>query len=298
MNLLSVLIVNFNGARHLPRLVRALEEQTLPRHRWEVVVVDNASADGSANLLPSWMRVVRLAKNVGFAEGNNVARRHAHGNYLVLLNNDTVPDPYWLEELERVRAANPGACVASKLVFDADPHTVNSGGLYLLRDGRGADAGFREPDGGQYERERDVFAGCGAAVGMPAGGDVLDGRYFMYYEDLDAGWAAQAHGRRTIFAPRSLVRHVHGGAAGDQSPLFRFHVERNRALTNLRRADAFLALGSMLVLLAKVPQAWLRVLLRKQPAAQGWAVSHALVSFALRFPRTLAERYAERSACA
>jgi len=299
--LASVLVVNYNGAKHLPACLIALERQSIPRDRFEVVVVDNASADGSADLVRErfpWVRLLPLDRNTGFAEGNNVAARHARGRLLVLLNNDTIPDPYWLEELLRAADENPGRAVASKLVFAHDPRTVNSAGLVLLRDGRGADHGFRQSDIGQFEAGGPVFAACGAAVAIPApppGQSVFDSRYFVYYEDLDAGWQAQLRGEGCVYAPRSLVRHVHGAAAGDGSPLFWFHVERNRALTALRCADPFLAVWSGASLLAKAMQAVLRAATGRRPWPVAWAVVRAVASYLWWFPAVLTERYLTRS---
>jgi GT2 family glycosyltransferase len=299
VDFVSVLIVNYNGRRHLDACLAALERQSVPRDRFEVVVVDNASSDDSREAIPArytWVRFVPLDRNVGFAEGNNVAWRHARGRAAVLLNNDTIPDPFWLEELLRAADENPGKVVVSKLVFDADPRVVNSGGLVLLRDGRGADAGFRAADDGRFEAGGSVFAGCGAAVAVPVepGKDIFDGRYFMYYEDTDLGWRGQLAGRGAVLAPRSVVRHVHGASAGDASPLFRYHVERNRAVTALRNADLPLAVWSGLVLAAKVGQAAARVVLRRQRPAHAVAVALAFASYLLRLPGTLAERYVVR----
>ncbi len=296
----SVLVVNYNGAKHLPACLTALEQQTLPRHRFEVVVVDNASADGSADLVRErfpWVRLVALDRNTGFAGGNNVAARYAHGRLLVLLNNDTVPDPFWLEELLRAAAENPGGSAASKLVFAHDPRTINSAGLFLLRDGRGADRGFRQPDAGQFEASGPVFAGCGAAVAVPAppsGRPVFDPRYFVYYEDLDAGWRAELRGEGAVYAPRSLVRHIHGAAAGDESPVFWFHVERNRALTALRNGDPFLAVWGGVGLFAKVAQAVARAAAGRRSWSAAWAVTRAAASYLRWAPVVLVERYETR----
>ena len=297
----SVLVVNYNGAEHLPGCLDGLARQTLPQHRFEVVLVDNASSDGSVELVRSRfpeVRLVALNYNSGFADGNNIAARHAHGRQLALLNNDTIPDPHWLEELLRTAADHPGAAVAGKLVFAHDPGVVNSAGLFLLRDGRGADRGFRERDIGQYETERPTFAGCGASLlvpAPPAGRPLLDPRYFMYYEDLDAGWRHRLAGGTCWYAPRAVVRHVHGAAAGDQSPLFWFHVERNRALTALRNADLFLALWSAIGLFAKVGQAVARYALgaggSRGRGAVVWAVVRAAADYLRLAPATLVERY-------
>jgi GT2 family glycosyltransferase len=297
----SILVVNYNGAKHLPACLSALERQSVLRHRFEVVVVDNASADGSADLVRErfpWVRLVPLDRNTGFAEGNNVAARSARGRLLVLLNNDTIPDPFWLEELLRVADENPGRAVASKLVFAHDPRIINSAGLFLLRDGRGADRGFRQRDVGQFEACGPAFAGCGAAVAIPApttGRPVFDKRYFVYYEDIDAGWRAQLRGDGCVYAPRSLVRHVHGAAAGDESPVFWFHVERNRALTALRNADPFLAVWSGVGLIAKTGQAILRAAIGRRSWPVAWAVVRAAAAYLGWLPTVLVERYLTRS---
>ena len=298
--LFSVLIVNFNGARHLGPCLDALEKQTFPRHRFEVVIVDNASTDGSAALVAErypWVRFVRLEANTGFTGGNNAGLPFARGRFVVLLNNDTMPDPHWLAELADAIAEHPGTNVASKLVFAGDPTTLNSAGLQLLRDGRAIDRGFKHADVGQFEAPAAVFAGCGAAVVFDArerNGRLFDPRFFMYYEDLDAAWRAQLAGRTTVYAPRSLVRHVHGGSAGDESPLFRFHVERNRALSSLKHADLFLAVWNAVGLAARVVRSGLRWLTGRERGRMFRATAGALASFLVLAPAVLVERYSTR----
>jgi GT2 family glycosyltransferase len=263
-----------------------------------VVLVDNASADDSVELVRRefpWVRVVRNRVNEGFAGGNNAGLPFARGRYLVLLNNDTIADPHWLEEL--AAEARPGQAVASKLVFAHDPKLINSAGLQLLRDGRGADRGFRHADRGQFESPCSVFAGCGAAICIDRDsihGPLFDPRYFVYYEDLDAFWRAELAGRPAVYAPRSLVRHVHGGSAGDQSPLFRYHVERNRALTNLRNADFFLAIWNAMGLAARVGRSAAKWLIGRERGSMVLATARAFLAFLWMSPRVLVERYAVR----
>ena len=124
---------------------------------------------------------------------------------------------------------------------------------------------------------------------------MLDPRYFMYYEDVDAGWRAVLAGRATRYVPRSLVLHVHGGSAGDESPVFRFHVERNRALTSLRNADVFLAAWNAVGLVARVVRSGLRWAAGRERGAMLRATAAALASFLVLAPVVLAERYLTRS---
>lgn len=295
----SVLIVNYNGGAHLAACLAALEKQTVPLSQFEVIVLDNDSRDGSADMIPErfpWATLLRSSTNLGFAEGNNVAAGQARHDTLVLLNNDTIPDPYWLEELLLTVEENPGCAVASKLVFADRPTVINSTGLYLLRDGRGADRGFEQPDDGRYEAGGPIFAGCGAAVALPRDefGKLFDPRFFLYSEDLDAGWRHRLTGLPAVLAPRSLVRHVHGAAGGSASPLVHFHVERNRALVSLRNGDYFLALWCAFVLLAKVPQAFLRAATGRLPRAHAFATARAFASYLSLLPETLAKRYRTR----
>src|SRR5437588_12688562 len=117
----------------------------------------------------------------------------------------------------------------------------------------------------------------------------------MDYEDGDAGWRAALAGRATRYGPRSLVLHVHGGSAGDESPLFRFHVERNRALTSLRNADVFLAAWNAVGLAARVIRSGLRWACGRERAAMFRATAAALLSFLRLAPAVLVERYVTRA---
>lgn len=296
--LFSVLIVNYQGARVLRGCLESLSCQSLPRYQFEVIVFDNASTDGSAEIAGDFpfAKRIRSSANVGFAEGNNRARALARGRYLVLLNNDTMADPHWLEELARAVAESPDSRFVSKLLLTSAGAPINSGGLVLLRDGRGADAGFREPDRGQYEEERAVFAGCGAALIVPADrpGDLFDASLFAYYEDLDAGWSGQSQRQPTRYLPRAVVRHHHGAAAGEQSPLFRMLVERNRALMALRHGDPFLAIASSFLLMTKTVLA-IPGLLFGTRRAHSRALVKALGSWFVRLPGELTRRFDARS---
>lgn len=292
----SVLIVNYNGAAYLPACLNAVADQTYPRDRFEAIVLDNASSDGSAELVHArfpWVRLIACRTNLGFAGGNNVAARTACGEWLALLNPDTIPDPFWLEESVRAAGESPGAWVAAKLLLADAPERLNSAGLFVTRDGRGADRGFRQPDDGHYESGGEVFAACAAALLLPAPADgelLFDPAYFLYCEDLDAGWRARERGTRVVLAPRAVVLHAVGATAGNRSPVFAFYLERNRALTVLRHADPFLAGWVALGLLARAGRALARAAVGKVPWAVAFAILRAVASYCRLAPAILVER--------
>lgn len=292
---LSVLVVNYNGAAHLPHCLTALAEQTYPADRFEVVVFDNGSTDGSADEAerkhPN-VRLIRAGRNHGFAAGNNLAAGHARGDYWVLLNPDTLPDPFWLEEVDRAIGENPGCVIACKLVLADDPNRLNSAGLFLTRDGRGADRGFRQPDDGRYEGGGEVFAGCAAALAVPTGIELFDPDLFLYCEDLEFGWRWRKAGRRVVFAPRAVVRHAVGAAS--DSPTYWFHSERNRALVALRHGDPVMATTAGLGLFLRAARAVALAMIGHPAAKYRWpnalAVVRALGSYLWRCPPVLDRR--------
>jgi GT2 family glycosyltransferase len=103
--LVSVIIVNYNGAHYLPTCLDALRLQTYPQDLFEVIVSDNGSSDGSIELIINdypWVRLLDNGHNLGFASGNNVAIQIARGEFVILLNNDTLPAPSWLENMVKV----------------------------------------------------------------------------------------------------------------------------------------------------------------------------------------------------
>lgn len=295
--LISVLIVNYRGAKYLRACLNALAEQTLPARRFEVIVWDNASDDDSCRIVAEGfpqVKLIRFPVNLGFADGNNRTAHYARGARLVLLNNDTIPDPYFLEELLRVWDCVPTARVVAKLVLAGEPKVLHSTGLVMLQDGRGADRGFRERDSGKFERCEEVFAGCGAALGLPRparGEAIFDSRYFAYYEDLASGWNHRRLGGVCLYVPRALVRHVHGGAAGEHSELFHFYVERNRALTALRLGSPSLASLCAAVLFAKAGLGVVKSIVKPRRLRRARTLVAACGSYLLHAPRTLLMRW-------
>jgi GT2 family glycosyltransferase len=254
----SVIVVNFNGRRFLSDCLSALERQSLPRHRFEVLLVDNGSTDGSIEFVKQqfpWVRLLPQTENLGFAEANNRAERLARGEWVALLNNDTRVDPLWLEALLSAASDPAVGGVASRVLFRDRPNVINSAGLTLYRDGRGGDRLEGTADSGITREPADVFGGSGSSLllrrAMLADVGFFDPSLFMYYEDLDLAWRARLRGWRFVYAPAAVVEHVHCGSSGTASPFFLRQVERNRVLVNIRNAPPFLALANAVGLLAR-----------------------------------------------
>jgi GT2 family glycosyltransferase len=303
----SVIVVNFNGRRFLGDCLASLERQSLPRYAFEVLVIDNGSTDSSVPFIRErfpWVRLVALNRNTGFTGANNLGFRLARGRYVILLNNDTRVAANWLEELIRAAAPPQIGGVAARIVYRSDPRVLNSTGLRLLPDGRGADRDRDRLDAHTPRPAGEVFGGCGASLLLKReiiedlGG--FDAALFMYYEDLDLAWRGRLRGWQFAYGPAALVEHVCGGTSDFASPFVLRHIERNRALVNLRNAPAFLALWSVAGLLLRAGRAFGRWL--QSPRESGLTVAHlrgmtwAVASVLRTLPARLLARYETRIA--
>ncbi len=231
----TVVIVNWNGARHLKECLDSLRAQTLGTDA-NVVVVDNGSTDESLALLEQQSEFVRLIRNPdnrGFAAACNQGIRASRSEFVALLNNDAVVDSRWLEQLVRVMRQEPdiGFC-ASKILSFQDHHVFDNAGLVPFLDGLARGRGRLQPDSGQFEREEDIFAPSGCAVLLrramleDVGG--LDEHFKVYCEDVDLAFRARLRGWRCRYAPTAIAYHKFSATIGAFSPMKALLVERNR----------------------------------------------------------------------
>ena len=238
----SVVIPTHNGAHLLPECLGALWDQTY-RDK-ETIVVDDASTDGTHDLLLGYpeVRVLTLpgTEGHGFVAAVNRGLQEARGEIIVLLNNDAVPDPNWLEELVGALDRNPWAgTAASRLMLYSKPDSFHSAGDFYGTDGIPGSRGVWQRDRGQYEREEEVFGPCAAAAAYRrevlvdvarCGGTepprrVLDPLLWMYCEDVDLNLRARLRGHRTVYVPSARVRHRLSATGG--GPLASYYVGRN-----------------------------------------------------------------------
>jgi GT2 family glycosyltransferase len=212
---LSVVIPNWNGREVIGECLEALRAQTL--EGLEVIVVDNGSSDGSVEFIrehhPEAV-ALPLPVNLGFAGGVNVGINASNGQFIALLNNDTIAAADWAEEL---LAAMEHADIAAALLLERDnPERSDSRGEFLSKWGLPYRYGHGKSIAGlQLDAYPPIFAASGGAsiykreVFERIG--VFDPQYFAYLEDVDIGFRARLAGYRIVLAPRAQVLH-HGGA--------------------------------------------------------------------------------------
>ena len=123
---------------------------------------------------------------------------------------------------------------------------INNAGGVLLSTGYGADRAYQRVDEGQYDEAREVFGGCGNGMAMRSepghATGWFDDDFFLYYEDTDLSWRIRALGYTAQYVPGAVLRHEHAASSGEWSPLFVFHVDRNRLLNLVKNATRGLAL--------------------------------------------------------
>lgn len=239
MPTVSVIIVNYNGQHLLGKLCESLARQTFLAD--EIILVDNASIDGSVDYVRQHfprVTVIPLPTNTGFAGGNNAGFAKAQGEYIALLNSDTIVDERWLVELvqaidvdESIGAAVPKIYLASAYprIAQAGAEFNNLGNIW----GRG----FYQVDEGQFDTVMEVPAltGCSAIVRRQAlqGEPLFDQRFFMYHEELDLTFRLRSRGYSIVYVPTSIVHHelLQSVKQHSQRPhLFQqFYCNRNRA---------------------------------------------------------------------
>jgi GT2 family glycosyltransferase len=245
--LASIILVAYNSQSDLRICLDSLNK-TLPNH-CEILLLDNASKDSSADLVESdypGVKVIRSATNLGYAGGNNQAATMAKGDFLVFINPDTRVEAGWLEALlAPLQADSFNGLATPKILLMQDPKRINTCGNDIHLSGltlcRGAGLS-RE----RLDQPSEVSAVSGAAFALrrelfvKLGG--FDETFFTYMEDSDLSWRARQMGYRCIYTPEAVIYHDYTLHFG---PLKTFYQERNRSLMLLKN----LHWGSLVALL-------------------------------------------------
>jgi GT2 family glycosyltransferase len=249
---ISIVIVSYNGAGYLHACIDSILGEIDQDD--EIILVDNASTDGSADLVQQqWpqVRLYRNDKNIGFAVACNQGVSYASGEMLVLLNQDTWVQPGWLNGLlapfEQDRSIG---LVTSKLLLMSRPEQIQICGQDIHFTGFSFGRGFLSPSSG-YRLAEPVGAVSGASFAIrrelweQLGG--FDAELYMYYEETDLCWRARLAGFSSLYSPDSVVLH---DFALTSSKTTLYYSERNRyvlLLKNWKFLTLFLLLPSLIL---------------------------------------------------
>ena len=252
--MVSVIVLNYNGARWLERCLNSLRAQTI-FDQIEVILADNLSSDGSDQLgkriVEGWPRglFMQHGQNLGYCEGNNRAAEAARGQFLLFLNNDTWLEPRCLEQL-LAEVQRTGAGAAMPLVLNYEDDTFQSLGafgfdLFGLASTRAFAAETREvlmPEGCAYLIQRGLFQALGR----------FDPELFMFADEFDLSWRVWISGHQAVAVPSAKLHHrgaaqvnpAGGGATVEfrTSDTKRFCTNRNSLLVLLKNARLLLLL--------------------------------------------------------
>jgi GT2 family glycosyltransferase len=230
----SVILVVYESGPMLGECLAALRAQSFTD--FEVILVDNASSDRTAQAAKAAdpaIRVIENDENRGFAAAVNQGARAAAGRWLALLNPDAFADPGWLAQLMAAVDANPDVrSFTSRQLMAEDPTRLDGLGDVMSLSGFPFRGGYTHPNPGLLKPGW-VFSGCGGAMlverelFLALGG--LDERLFCYCEDVDLGYRLRLVGEPTLLVPDAVVAHVGSASSGGRRSDFAvFHGTRNR----------------------------------------------------------------------
>lgn len=244
-NLISVIIVNWNGLRWLSDCFHSVYAQNY--RNFEIVFVDNASEDESV----AWVktnypktRIIVNQENLGFADANNVGYKKANGKYILFLNNDTKVTNTFLTELVRVLEGDItiGGVQSKILLMDhSDMH--DSVGAFLTPTGFLYHYGFGKKNTAKYDKEIELFTAKGACMmfrkevldKVAINKNIFDPDYFAYFEESDLCHRVWLAGYRIVYAYKSVIYHKMGATSSSMNNAFiQYHSFKNRIRTYIK----------------------------------------------------------------
>lgn len=243
---LSIITVNYNGFKDTCELIESIPQDS----ETELIVVDNASRSDEATLIEQrypHVTVIRSTRNLGFAGGNNLGIKAAHGRYLFFINNDTVLKGSDAEKtaslqllIKRLQSSEEIGMVCPKIRFSWGNNPIQFAGYTPLSriTLRNRSIGFGEADHGQYNIALPTPYAHGAA--MMAKREAIEKAglmpecYFLYYEELDWSLMFWRAGFSIWYDPCCTIYHKESQSTGQSSPLRTYYITRNRLLFTRR----------------------------------------------------------------
>ncbi len=215
--LVSIVILNYNGADLLPGCLDSLQELTYPHY--ELIVVENASTDNSMEVLSRYpsVKVVRTLHNLGSSGGYNLGFEHSQGELVLIMNNDIIANGEFVSVLSQYLMEHPEVgVVQAKMVLPRCNGALEVCGSFFTRFGFPYQYGYYKPDGPKYQRSQAIFCCKGACmmfrreVVAKAGGYFFNPDFYCYYDESDFCHRAWLAGYETHFVASPPIQHLAG----------------------------------------------------------------------------------------
>lgn len=221
MNDVTVIIPNYNGIAYIKDCLDSLKMQSYPD--FEIIVVDNASTDGSCEVVEKdfpEVKLIKLSQNFGFCRAVNEGIRVTKTKYLILLNNDTKADKDFVRELRNaIDAHDDTFSVAAKMLQMNAPDKIDAAGDLYCALGWAFALG-KDKKSNRYNKESVIFSACGGASiyrkAMFEQIGYFDELHFTYLEDVDVGYRARIMGFSNRYTPKAVVYHAGSGTTGSR----------------------------------------------------------------------------------
>jgi len=269
-DLVSVTIVTYDSGRFIKRCLETVLAQDYPNK--EVIVIDNASTDGTVDILEQFedrCQIVYNDENIGFAAAQNQAINMSSGSWVLTLNPDVLLLGGFIQALVEAGHIHPkigsvcGKLLTIRPTFDIPERPlVDSTGIYFTPMLRHLDRGSQQVDNGHFRRYEYVFGASAAAAlyrrtmidDVSMDGDFFDSDFFAYREDADVAWRAQLLGWRCIYTPHARGYHVRKALPGNRRalpPLINMHSVKNRFLMRIKNMNGNLYRKNFFSILAR-----------------------------------------------
>ncbi len=256
----AIIIVNWNGKEYLNDCLNSLYNQTYKN--FVIYLVDNGSVDDSVNFVKKFfnkVKIIKLNKNYGYAKGNNEGIKNAltdkNIKYIICLNNDTIVEKNWLNNLiKTAQKNNLIGSVTSKAYF-SDGKTIQNAGLEFSKSihinkkgGVSMGYGMTDEQIPELNTDSEVFAAGGVAALfkremvkkiIARDKEFFDEDFFAYTEDYDIGFRMRSMGYISYLSANAKLIHLHSKTGGVASPFKSFYCERNSILTAIKNLALF-----------------------------------------------------------
>ena len=253
--LISIIILNYNAGKFLLECVESIYKSE--NKNFEVILVDNASNDKTFRECKekfSDITLIENEKNLGYCEGNNVGIRRAKGEFVVVLNPDTIVKPDWLNALIHAYESNGDGIYQPKILASTDHNMLLSSGQITQLFGFGYSRGKGKKDMNEFNKLEKISYASGTCLftskKILEKLNLFDSFLFAYHDDLDLCWRGALLGINSFYVPQSIIFHPIEGYSFKWSKFKFYLMERNRQyciLTHFSKSTYFKMLPALIL---------------------------------------------------